>query len=161
MLLIKFSATTNEVHTLLSSKMCDTCVDIPSSTDMRGSLYMALPAISSDGVPTSADLICALHGLSNNCINLSKCENFDTSMYKGLITVCLDENMALSMCFHSVPREINGTKVFFFYSNLQCVVNGQSRVTRRYTKSLQLITEGTGFYPFVVLSILYCIYTCS
>ena len=152
MLLIN-SATTKDTIVLLSSKICDTCVDIPSSTDMSGSLYIALPATSLDGVQTLADLslICPLHGLSNNCVNLSRCDGFDSSMYKGSLTICKDENMGLNMCFHNVARELNGTKLYFFYSNLQCAVHGRPVATRRYTKSVQLVTEGTGIYLIVLL----------
>ena len=79
-----------------------------------------------------------------NCVNLHACDRFNETMYVKSLSICGDDDAGFKLCFHHVSKELNGTKIFFFYSNLQCTTRGGiPEPTRRYSASFQLLTEGT------------------
>ena len=77
-------------------------------------------------------------------MDLLSCNNFNETVFTNSLSICktvdFDTSLELEMCFHNVTEVMNGAKLHFFYSELQCAgsVSGL-RSSRTYAKSIRLI----------------------
>ena len=106
---------------------------------------LAIPFLSLSNV-TEQDLLCPVHPHSSeSCVDLLSCSRFNKTVYANSITICktvdFESSLELEMCFHNVTDVMNGTKLHFFYSDLQCSSGGGVVSTRTYASSIQLETQ--------------------
>ena len=127
-----------------SCSLTSTCIDVPPLT-MGQTLVLALPflpAITEPGL--EEDLLCPVHPFSpgERCVDLLSCNRFRESVYANSITICRNKNNSsvLEMCFHNITDIMNGTRLYFFYSDLHCHPEDiQLESSRTYVKSMQLL----------------------
>ena len=127
------------------SKFCmpmSACTGIPSVQSGRQTLVLALPFLP---VTTALeeDLLCPVHPLPDErCVDLLSCNRFRESAHANSVTICriMNNNSSLEMCFYNITDIMNGTRLYFFYSDLHCHPNGiQPQSTRTYMKSIKLL----------------------
>ena len=132
-----------------------TCIKIPPMNGGQ-TLTLVIPfrPVGNDFVQ---DLLCPIHphlSTSDRCIDLLSCNRFSETVYVKSITICktVNSDSSWEMCFQNVTEEMNGTKLHFFYADLQCSPNGIPESSRTYTKSVQLITEGESIVIIIIAS---------
>ena len=117
---------------------CSPCIDVPPLNE-RQTLILALPFLPAV-TGLEEDLLCPVHPLPDErCVDLLSCNRFSKSSYSNSLTICRkSSNSRLEMCFHNVTKEMNGTRLHFFYSDLHCQPDAQLQSTRLYTESMQI-----------------------
>ena len=115
-----------------------TCVDVPPLT-MGQTLVLALPFLPAI-TGLEEDLLCPVHPLpGERCVDLLSCHRFKDSAFANAITLCrtttVNHDSSLEMCFHNISNEMNGTRLHFFYSDLNCHPEGSQY--KFYMKSIQ------------------------
>ena len=131
---------TENLHTCLTGS---TCIKTPPLRG-RKTLVLAIPFLSLSNV-TEQDLLCPVHPHSSErCVDLLRCSRFNKTVYANSITICktvdFESSLELEMCFHNVIEVMNGTKLHFFYSDLQCSSGGERQSSRTYIRSIHLLT---------------------
>ena len=125
-----------------------TCVDVPPLT-MGQTLVLALPFLPAI-TGLKEDLLCPVHPLPwERCVDLLSCNRFRGSAYANSITLCRTKNNSsvLEMCFQNVTDIMNGTRLYFFYSDLHCQPEDiQFESSRTYMKSMQLLISQSRSY---------------
>ena len=129
------------------SESCSTptCIEVPSLN--RGqTLILALPFLSVTTDSEEEDLLCPVHPLpGERCVNLLSCNRFKESVYVNSISICrrASNGSSLEMCFYNITDIMNGTRLHFFYSDLQCPSDGfRLQSSRTYMKAMQLLVPG-------------------
>ena len=136
------SVITRCVLTCMANKTTPTCIKTPPLSGMQ-TLVLAIPFLSFSNA-TEQDLLCPVHPHSSEkCVDLLSCSRFNKTVYVNSITICktvdFESSLELEMCFHNVTEVMNGTKLHFFYSDLQCSSGGRRQSSRIYASSIQLI----------------------
>ena len=129
-----------------SSVITPTCTKTPPLNG-RQTLILAIPSLSASS-QSRQDILCPVHPHFNErCVDLLSCNNFNETVFTNSLSICktvdFDTSLELEMCFHNVTEAMNGTKLHFFYSDLQCGrSDGGLRSSRTYARSLQLTIPG-------------------
>ena len=137
------TAITETFNACMPNSIKPTCIKTPPLNG-RQTLILAIPSLSAFS-QSRQDILCPVHPHFNErCMDLLSCNNFNETVFTSSLSICktvdFDTSLELEMCFHNVTEAMNGTKLHFFYSDLQCGrSDGRLRSSRTYARSLQLI----------------------
>ena len=105
---------TENVQILLGSSNCS-CLEIACSGSRDLTVVVTNPN------PTQADIICPASVVKDamSCFNISECANFNAhNAYHPFFHICENplDSSRCSLCFDNVIPDLNGVKLFFFYT---------------------------------------------
>ena len=137
-----YIVTTKSIEQMIGST-CQVCINVPLP-DRTPSFNIPR------SVSNKQDILCTVVRAPEErgrCLNLTTtCDGFNQTIFASSLTVCstTPSTTDYRMCFSSITKDMNNTKIHFFYSSSpRCTITDRRVTSRLYIDSYELFAQGT------------------